>query len=64
MSRWLSCIDHKPDDERQVLIAKPDRDVVEAGQYLRPEEVWVDAGSNRQIWPSLWREMPKSPFAE
>jgi hypothetical protein len=63
MARWKSCIDHKPDTERQVLVARPDRIEVEAAQYLCPEEAWVEAGTDAQIWPSVWREMPPSPFS-
>lgn len=63
MARWKSCLDHQPDTERQVLVCRPDRTEVEAARYLRPEEVWVEAGTDVQIWPSVWQEMPVSPFA-
>lgn len=64
MARWHICSEKQPDNERQVLVARPDRDYVEAAQYLRPEMCWVEAGTNEEIWPSCWRDMPRSLFAE
>lgn len=64
MNGWKSCLDKQPDDERQVIVARPDKMTTEAGQFLRPENVWTEAGTDVQIWPSVWKEMPKHPFME
>ncbi len=62
MSRWVGCDKRKPDSERQVIVALPDAFDTEAAHWLAPESVWVRAGTNEQIWPTLWREMPLNPM--
>ena len=62
MSRWKFCDKSQPDSERQVLIARPDKDEVEAGHWFEPEQAWVLAGTHEQVWPTSWREMPRHPF--
>ena len=59
---WVSCEAKKPDSERLVLIARPDRDVAEPGHWFDPEQAWVTT-DHVQVYPTMWRDMPAHPFA-
>lgn len=60
--KWKLCESSKPDDERLVLVARPDRDDVEPAHWFEPERAWVTAGEHFQIYPTMWRDLPPHPF--
>lgn len=62
MSRWTLCNRRTPDSERQVIVVCPDAHDTEAAHWLASESAWVRAGTNEQIWPTFWREMPENPM--
>lgn len=60
--KWVSCEARKPDNERMILVARPDCDVAEPGHWLDAEQAWVTIDFV-QIYPTMWRDMPAHPFA-
>ena len=59
---WKDCQRSQPDTERQVLVALPAKEEIEAAHWFDPEKAWVRVGTHEQIWPTFWREMPAHPF--
>lgn len=62
--RWQLCSETQPSDERLILVARPDRGVVEPAHWLAPEQAWVTPVEYVQIYPTLWRDLPRHPFAD
>lgn len=62
--RWQQCDKTQPDDERLILVARPDRSDVEPAHWFEPEQAWVTPVEHVQIYPTLWRDMPPHPFTD